>query len=136
MIDKKILKLLSIKDYSTYQLKQKLIKKNFPLQEIQKSLDKYIQQGFINDKELAKRRTNMYREKGYGPKWITQKFKQQGLSVTSYSRDEQLMAIKKLLKTSTLSQKTHLQKMNFLKRRGFHLSAIVEVLPFNEEQLA
>jgi SOS response regulatory protein OraA/RecX len=132
MIEKTVLRLLAIKDYSYHELKQKLTKKNFPPQEIEKILDKYTIQRFINDKELANRRAQLYKNKGYGPKWIAQKLKSYGLTMGSYSIDEQLDAIRACLKKPLLEKKTTREQISSLERRGFDLETIFQVISLNK----
>jgi SOS response regulatory protein OraA/RecX len=128
MIEKIVLRLLSIKSFSTYELRKKLIRKGFPLEEIEKALEKFVSRGFINDRELAERRVELYKRKGYGPQWIRGKLKTQGLRPTAYSQEEQKEAIKRLLATSNFARKEKNNQIAALQRRGFDLEVVFTVI--------
>jgi SOS response regulatory protein OraA/RecX len=128
MIEKIVLRLLSIKSFSTCELRKKLTRKGFPLEEIERVLEKFVSRGFINDRELAERRVELYKRKGYGPQWIKGKLKTQGLRPTSYSQEEQKEAIKRLLATSNFDRKEKNNKIAALQRRGFDLEIIFQIV--------
>jgi SOS response regulatory protein OraA/RecX len=128
MIEKIALRLLSLKSYSTYELRKKLIRRGFDPQEIELVLAKYQRLGFLNDKDLAERRQEAYKKRGYGPHRVTGKFKQQGLKPSSYTSDEQKEAILRLLKTPIFLRKDRNKQIAALQRRGFDLEVIFEVI--------
>jgi SOS response regulatory protein OraA/RecX len=128
VIDKIVLRLLSIKSFSSFELKKKLTRRGFPLAEIDAVIEKYTSRGFINDKELAERRTQLYKNKGYGPRWIVGKLKTQGLRPTSYTREEQRQVIQKLLATATFAKKEKNNKIAALQRRGFELDTVFPLI--------
>lgn len=128
MIEKIALRLLSLKSYSTYELRKKLMKRGFNPQEIEPVLEKYQRLGFLNDQDLAQRRQDSYKRRGYGPQRIAGKFKQQGLKAASYPPEEQKKAILRLLKTPIFVRKDRNKKIAALQRRGFDLEVIFEVM--------
>jgi len=128
MIEKIALRLLSLKSYSTCELRKKLIRRGFDPQEIEPVLEKYQRLGFLNDKDLAERRLETFKRKGYGPHRVAGKFKQQGLKASSYTSDEQKEAILRLLKTPIFVRKDRNKQIAALQRRGFDLEVIFEVM--------
>jgi len=129
MIEKIALRYLSLKSYSTYELKKKLLKKGFTSEEIDPVLDKYQRLGFLSDSDLADRRIEAFKKRGYGPHWIAGKLRTQGLKTAAYSLEEQKTIIQKLLKTPNFARKEKPKQIAALQRRGFDLEAIFSVFP-------
>jgi SOS response regulatory protein OraA/RecX len=125
MIEKIALRLLALKSQSRTELKKKLLKRGFTPAEIEPLLARYQALGYINDTELTERRVETFCRRGYGPRWIQGKLRQQGLKAPVYPIEEQKRAIKKLLSTTPFLRKTTPQKMAALQRRGFDFEAIV-----------
>jgi len=132
MIEKIVLRLLSLKSYSTYELRKKLIRKGFNPQDIEPILEKYQRLGFLNDSDLTQRRIEGYKNRGYGPHWIAGKLKQQGLKLSVYTAEEQKEIIRRLLKTPIFARKDRNKQIAALQRRGFDLNIIFQVVPFQE----
>lgn len=126
MIEKVVLRLLSLKSYSTYELRKKLIRRGFEPQDIEPVLEKFQKMGFLNDQELAERRLEGYKRRGYGPHRVSGKFKQQGLKSSSYTPEEQKEIIVRLLKSPIYLRKDRNKKIAALQRRGFDLEIIFE----------
>jgi len=131
MIEKVVLRLLSLKSYSTYELRKKLIRKGFVPQEIETVLEKFQKLGFLNDQDLAERRGAAYKRRGYGPHRIAGKFKQQGLKPSSYSPEEQKEIILRLLETPAFLRKDRNKKIAALQRRGFDLEILFDIIKFD-----
>jgi regulatory protein len=128
MIEKIVLRLLSLKSYSTYELRKKLVQKGFEPEEIEIVLEKFQKLGFLNDQDVAERRSQAYKRRGYGPHRIAGKFKQQGLKPSSYSSEEQKEMILRLLNSPPFLRKDRDKKIAALQRRGFDLEIIFEVV--------
>ena len=132
MIEKIALRLLSLKSYSTYELKKKLLRKGFSSEEIDPVLEKYLRLGYLNDSDLTERRIEAFKRKGYGPYWIAAKLKtlglSQGLKASSYSQEEQKAVIQKVLKTPLFAKKEKNKQIAALQRRGFDLETILEII--------
>lgn len=129
MIEKVALRLLSLKCHSSSDLRKKLIRRGFSPEEIEPLLEKYQRLGYLNDNDLAERRTEAYQKRGYGPRWIAGKLREQGLRPSSYSLEDQKAAIARLVKTAPFLRKKPSQQIAALQRRGFDLSAIFAVIP-------
>jgi SOS response regulatory protein OraA/RecX len=128
MIEKVALRLLSIKSYSISELRKKLIRRGFEPHDIEPVLEKYQRLGFLNDQDLTERRLEAYKKRGYGPHWISGKFKQQGLKVSSYTPEEQKEVILRLLKTPVYVRKDQSKQIAALQRRGFDLDVIFQTV--------
>ena len=128
MIEKIVLRLLSLKSFSSFELRKKLLRRGFNTSEIEAVLQKYTSRGYINDRELAERRAELYKKKGYGPLWISGKLKTQGLRLTSYSWDEQKAIVEKLINTPAFAKKEKNKQIAALQRRGFDLEVIFHVI--------
>jgi SOS response regulatory protein OraA/RecX len=127
MIEKIALRLLSLKSYSTFELRKKLIRRGFTPEAIEPILEKYQRLGFLNDDDLSQRRIEAYKRRGFGPHRIAGKLKQQGLKPSSYTPDEQKEIIQRLIKTPIYARKDRNKKIAALQRRGFDLEVIFEV---------
>lgn len=134
MIEKIALRLLSLKSYSTYELKKKLLNKGFTAEEIAPLLEKYQRLGFLNDNDLTERRIEEFKKRGYGPHWIAGKLRTKGLNLglktSSYSLEEQKTVIQKLLKTPLFAKKDKPKQIAALQRRGFDLDVIFSTLDY------
>jgi regulatory protein len=128
MIEKVALRLLSLKSYSTYELRKKLIRRGFDAHDIEPVLEKCRRWGFLNDKDLTERRIEAYKKRGYGPHWIAGKFKQQGLKPSSYTQQEQKEIILRLLKNPIYARKDRNKQIAALQRRGFDLEVIFQTV--------
>ena len=128
MIEKIVLRLLGLKSLSSFELRKKLTRRGFAAAEIETVLNKYIDRGFINDRELAERRAELYKKKGYGPLWVSGKLKTQGLKMISYSRDEQRAVLEKWMTTPAFVKKEKNQQIAALQRKGFELEVIFSVI--------
>lgn len=131
MVEKTVNRLLAIKPYSTTELKKKLLSKKFPLKEIEAVIQKYCEWGYLNDEDLGKRRAEYYKKKGYGPRWIQAKLKEQGLFLNEYPKEEQIQFLKDFLKKPSFQTKNRNNQIGLLQRRGFDLDLIFEVLRYN-----
>ncbi|CAM0117717.1 regulatory protein RecX [Rhabdochlamydiaceae symbiont of Dictyostelium giganteum] len=124
MIEKTALRLLGIKNRSQEELRQKLLAKGFPLSEINGIIQKLVDLGYIQDENTTKTRFQMYLNRGYGPRYIKIKLKQQGLLMPPYSLELQKKVATKLLENPSLQKKDQKQKAALLSRRGFDLDLI------------
>ena len=133
MIEKIVLRLLSLKSFSTSELRKKLIKRGFAPDLIEPVLEKYVRLGFLNDQDLSERRVNSYKRRGYGPHYIAGKLKQQGLKPSAYTPEEQKESIMRLINSPIYGRKTRNQQIAALQRRGFDLRVIFQVVPSDSD---
>ncbi len=128
MIEKIVLRLLSIKSRTAHELRKKLILKGFGQDEIEAAIQKFTKLGYLNDQEVLDRRFESYLKRGYGPRLIALKFKQQGLKMPSYPSALQKEIAQGLLKTAAFKKKDSQKQGAALQRRGFDLEIIYQVI--------
>jgi SOS response regulatory protein OraA/RecX len=128
MIEKIVLRLLSIKSRTTEELRKKLTLKGFGHSEIEVAIQKFITLGYLNDQEVRDRRFEALLRRGYGPRLIALKFKQQGLKMPPYSEALQKQVISALLKTAAFKKKDSQKQGAALQRRGFDLELIYQLV--------
>ncbi|MGH2639772.1 MAG: hypothetical protein ACRDF4_10940, partial [Rhabdochlamydiaceae bacterium] len=81
MIEKIVLRLLTLKSRTTEELRKKLSLRGFGHDEIEAVIQKFIKLGYLNDQEILNRRFEAFLKRGYGPRLVALKFKQQGLKM-------------------------------------------------------
>jgi SOS response regulatory protein OraA/RecX len=128
MIEKIALRLLSIKSRSTDELRKKLNLRGFCSEEIEPVLIKMADLGYLNDSETTERRFKNFVAKGYGPRLVALKMKEQGLTMPSYPIHLQKEVALQLLKTVAFKRKDSQKKGQTLQRRGFDLEVIFSIL--------
>ncbi|MCG9697261.1 recombination regulator RecX [Shewanella sp. Isolate11] len=72
--------LLARRDYSTYQIKTKLLQKGFETAEIELVLNRCIEHGYLDDARFAALLLRSHISKGHGQNRIRQSMAQKGLS--------------------------------------------------------
>lgn len=128
MIEKIVLRLLSIKSRTAEELRKKLKLKGFGSREVEVVIQKFTELGYLNDQELAAHRFDFFLKRGYGPRIVAFKFKQLGLQMPPYSADLQKQVASDLLKTASFRKKEPQKQGAALQRRGFDLEVIYEVI--------
>ena len=128
MIEKIVLRLLSIKSRTTQELRKKLSLKGFGHDEIESVIQKFTNLGYLNDQEILDRRFEAFLKRGYGPRLISLKFKQQGLKMPPYPTSLQKEVAQTLLKTAAFRKKDPQKQGAALQRRGFDLEVIYAVI--------
>jgi SOS response regulatory protein OraA/RecX len=127
-VKKIALRLLSIRSYSFLELRKKLNLRGFSEEEVDWVLRECERLGFLNDQEEARRRTERFKKKGYGPALITVKMKRSGLKGTRLSSEDQIESIRELLKKEAWKKKDLVKKMAALQRRGFDVDCILRAI--------
>lgn len=75
------MRLLTQRDHSASELKQKLILKGYTLDEVNPILLLLAQSGAINDQRYTENHIRFRRSKGYGPEWISQELRLKGIPI-------------------------------------------------------
>lgn len=127
---------------SVYELKQSLVKKEYPIELIDKAIDKLLQQGYLNDRVFARSYiNNQMITTNKGPYKISKELAEKKISsdiideeITLFTEEEQINKIKKLInkgiKTNhsrggvVLKQKIY----NDLKLAGYDISLINSII--------
>lgn len=132
-VKKVALRLLSIRSYSSLELRKKLNLRGFSEEEVDWALLECERLGFLNDEEESKRRTERFRRKGYGPYLIALKLKSCGLKESKMSAEKQIETIRDLLKKEAWKKKDRMKSMAALQRRGFDMQLILDFFRNSEE---
>lgn len=130
--------LLSRRAYSEREIKQRLLQKNYDLEQIQAVIDYLAERGYLNDTALCSMLVRKYLQAGkYGSKAIINKINQRGIepgivqrTLEEYEFNELLQAEQIVAKQLSNTKKTvNYAKMGrFLANRGFSFSTISQVL--------
>lgn len=129
MIEKIALRLLSLKSRSQEELRKKLTLKGFAAGEIAEVIHKLTQLGYLNDAEATELRFKSLVQKGYGPRYVALKMREQGLKMPPYSRRLQREAVEAVCRTAAFKAKKGVRQQGaMLYRRGFDTDVIQEVL--------
>lgn len=101
---KYLIKLLSIRDYSEYKLREKLREKKYPADEIEMAISEIKARNFLREEFYTEARIKGFMNKGYSPNYIRQKLKQEYLSVS----DDEINAVFTEHKLTSHDQICHL----------------------------
>ncbi|MCX7759755.1 MAG: RecX family transcriptional regulator [Hydrogenothermaceae bacterium] len=118
--------LLSKKDYFEEELKEKLLKKGFNLNDIQEIINKLKEDGILNDEKLLERYKEKSIQKGESYLKLKKKLYSKGVENLNISFEEELQSALNLLKRSFKKEKNFDNVVKFLKNRGFRYSVIME----------
>ena len=124
------LRLLTRREHSSQELKQKLLHKGFDLNLVESLLDDLRREGSLNDKRFAESYTRSRKGRGYGPLRIKQELRQRGTSddiieSVVIENDEQWYELarnvrqKKYTMSFPENLKEKLKQQQFLQYRGF-----------------
>lgn len=75
-----LLRLLSQRDYSRYELAFKLSLKGFNDDASNPILDEFVEKGYINDQRFTENFIRWQQQKGYGPYWIRFALESRGIA--------------------------------------------------------
>jgi regulatory protein len=136
-------RLLSYRMRSCNELKKRLIEKKYPENLIDKTIDKLLEMGYLNDLEFAEAFAHdkvnnrmigpIALRNEFGPYYIDSEVIDRAISSVynnfpTKKLIEQLIAKKKFKPGSRLDQKTKKRLIDFLKRKGFTWNDISQVL--------
>ncbi len=87
------IRILSLRDYSTHKMRQKLKEKGFEAEHSEQVIEKLLELNYLRDDEYARMRVKQLIIKGYANSYIIRKVNQEKLSITNEQidliRDEQ-----------------------------------------------
>lgn len=117
---------------SSYELRQKMKRKQISSELIDYLEERLIYYDYINDERLAKQVVSyLMREQKYGAYLIKQKMKQRGLSIPRDIENYNEMAVAFRIVDKKYGESIddipRIKIMNFLKNRGFSMSTITKV---------
>lgn len=82
-----LVKILTLRDYSEHQLREKLKVKKYSIDEIDSALNEIRNKGYLREDLYASARIKIFMEKGYSPEYISQKMAQENINVTNETID-------------------------------------------------
>lgn len=132
-------KLLSRREHSVEEMRQKLRQREFDEAEIEHALTELEQGGWISDERFTEAYIRMRQLKGFGPVRIRNELRERGIGdqlVSRYldaSSPEWLDIMreqyrKKYAGESIQDYNEKAKRIRFLQYRGFHLDAIYEIV--------
>ena len=124
------LRLLSRREHSAQELKQKLLHKGFEINLVESLLDELRQEGSLSDKRFAESYTRSRISRGYGPVRIRQELRQRGagdeiIEAVVVDNDEQWYELARNVRQKKFGMeipenlKDKLKQQQFLQYRGF-----------------
>ncbi|MDT0593840.1 regulatory protein RecX [Glaciecola petra] len=136
-INNVITRFLARREYSAFELKQKLAQRGFDAKNVDKQLDLFIQKKLQSDRRYAQSVVRIGYMNGKGPRYIEQKLKQQQIDESlyqSYMFSEEFdwfakaseVRLKKYGDIQVIDFKVKQKQMRFLQSRGFDLEQIKE----------
>jgi len=114
-------RMLGRQSYSKASLLRKLTEKGFPLAVCQKIIEDLEKFGYLSDEDFAERVIQQKIRQGYGPFYIEQYIKQQGMNPNLVRKIIDEKTQKKAIEKWTIKLKTKEKKKQiaFLLRKGF-----------------
>ena len=130
--------LLSRREHSTYELTQKLKKRDFELDEIEAALDRLQQENLLSDCRFIESIVNSRVNAGFGPFKILYELRQKGISseqaedyISGLSVEwEPLMAVQRSKKYGPdlpVDYKEKMKQARFLQNRGFSPESVMRL---------
>lgn len=132
-------RLLSRRDHSVQELRQKLSKREFSQDEIEAVLDELIARDYLSDERFAVAYVHIRQQKGFGPLRIASELKQRGVNDSVYQpilrqTDEPwIVTIERAYQSkyrgkpfSDYNEKA--KRIRFLQYRGFSLDEIHDII--------
>jgi regulatory protein len=77
-----LVRILSIRDFSEYKLREKLRERQYPADEIDEAISEVKAKNYLREDNYTEARIKAFMNKGYSPDFIQQKLKQEHLSVS------------------------------------------------------
>ena len=130
--------LLSRREHSTYELTQKLKKRDFDIDAIEAALDRLQQENLLSDSRFIESIVNSRVNAGFGPFKILYELRQKGIS-TEQAEDylsglsvewEPLMAVQRSKKYGPdlpVDYKEKMKQARFLQNRGFSPESVMRL---------
>ncbi|MEZ0323066.1 MAG: RecX family transcriptional regulator [Hydrogenothermaceae bacterium] len=128
--------LLSKKDYFEEELRGKLIRKGFNLEDVEDIIKKLREDGILDDEKLLERYKERSIQKGEGYLKLKKKLYSKGVEDLEISFEEELQSALNILQRSFRKEKNFENVVKFLKNRGFRYGVILKAAEkFLKEEL-
>lgn len=134
-------KLLSRREHSAFEIRDKLLKRDFDEEEIKQAISELQQGGWLSDERFADAYIRMRQQKGFGPIRIAIELNERGVkeSIVAACLDESDASWQQLLQQQYLKKyknkpvedyNDRAKRIRFLQYRGFPLDVIYQVVDF------
>ena len=142
-IEQSAVRLLSYREHTVKQLREKLLAKDFDLNEINEVLDDLLKRNLISHDRFAEQYTSYRSKKGFGPLRIGKEMREKGVpdalieqrlndgSIAWYELMEQIL-FKKFGASPVLNFSERAKRARFLEYKGFESTEIRQCL-FSED---
>lgn len=128
--------LISKRDYFEEELKVKLLRKGFNLNDVEEIIKKLKEDGILNDEKLLERYKERSIQKGESYLKLKKKLYSKGVEDLRLSFEEELQSALNVLQRSFRKEKNFDNVVKFLKNRGFRYRVIVQAAEtFLKEEL-
>lgn len=135
-------KLLSRREHSAFEIRQKLAQRDFGESEIAQAITELQQGGWLSDERYAEAYVRMRRNKGYGPVRIAMELKERGVNdaVVEHYLQADNEIWRQILKQQyqkkyndepVADYSDRAKRIRFLQYRGFPLDIIYQVIKYN-----
>lgn len=132
-------KLLSRREHSVYELREKLIQREFSEDEVATAITELQQGGWLSDVRFAEAYIRMRQQKGFGPLRIVNELKERGVeeSIVSqylypgddaWQKNLRIQYQKKYKGKAIEDYNDKAKRIRFLQYRGFALDMIYQVV--------
>ncbi len=140
-IEQICLRLLSIREHSRQELRQKLAVRGYSTEEVEPVINEISERNWQNDERYAELFVRQRIEKGYGPVRIRYELQQRGIrefdidaladeNYNGWINSLKAVYLKKYDNQTGLNQTVWLKRSKFLQQRGFYTDTIKQL--FNE----
>jgi len=132
-------RLLSRREHSAYEIRDKLLKRDFDDSEIEQAIIELQQGGWLSDERYAEAYIRMRQQKGFGPIRISIELNERGVAesiIDTYLHQQddswlhtlQQQYLKKYKNKAVGDYSDKAKRIRFLQYRGFPLDAIYQVV--------
>ncbi len=135
-------RLLSRREHSAFEIRDKLLKRDFEESEIDQAILELKQGGWLSDERFAEAYIRMRQQKGFGPIRIAIELNERGVNESivvaclgesdeSWQQTLEQQYLKKYNNKPVEDYNDRAKRIRFLQYRGFPLDAIYQVVGFN-----
>jgi len=132
-------KLLSRREHSAFEIRDKLLKRDFEEEEITQAISELKQGGWLSDERYAEAYIRMRQQKGFGPIRIAMELHERGVeesiveahihdSEESWQQILERQYLKKYKNRPVEDYNDKAKRIRFLQYRGFSLDAIYRTI--------
>jgi len=121
-----LVKILSVRDYSEYKLREKLRERNYPTDEIESAINDIKAKGYLREEAYAEARVKISMQKGYSPDYIRQKLALENIPVT----DEEINTVFAEYRTTAEEQIERLVRKKMAGKTEFNYEGESKILRY------